>query len=159
MLSIHSVRRTFPLALALTAALALSACGDPTEPDEDEPEVAAIVIANTTTGTTTTINNVTGAQAGGLTLRANQANALTVRFLDAANANEPVITANPGDFQVRIYAGTSTTNSFTATGGTHPFAGTLTTTASGTAAFRLALFHTGEGHEEISRPFTATIVP
>ena len=159
MLSTIKPRRAAAFAFVL-GALTLGACSDATDPEEEEePEVAAIVVTATSAGGTSsaTINNATGVQTGALTLRANQANTVTVRFLGATNSDESVIASAPGQYEVRIVQGTGTTNLFAATGTSHPYTGTITPTATGAAAYTVQLYAKEHGHVELSRTITATV--
>lgn len=151
------IRRPASLGFALAASLLFTACSEPAGNDEEEePEIAAVSVTSSAGGTATL--PLTGAQSGTLTLRVNQANTLTVRFLGANGADEPVVTSNPGDFEVRVLQGTSsTTNLLMSRSTTYPFTGTLQPTATGTAVYRVQLFHRGEGHVELEVPVTATV--
>ena len=157
MLSTYAIRRRSAFAVALIAATTLAACGDSTGPEEEEePEVAAVVVSSSAGGTATL--PISGTQTGTLTLRANQANTLTIRFLGANGSDEPVVASSAGDFEVRVLQGTSsTTNLLTSASTTYPFTGTIQPTATGTAVYRVQLFHRGEGHVELEVPLSATV--
>lgn len=150
--------RSSAFVVALIAASTLAACVDSTGPEEEEeePQVAAVVVTSSSGGTATL--PIGGAQSGALTLRVNQPNTLTIRFLGANGADEPVVASNAGDFEVRVIQGASSTaNLLTAAGTTYPFTGTIQPTTTGTALYRLQLFHRGEGHVELEVPLSASV--
>lgn len=142
---------------SVAAMLALGAAGcsdDPTEP-EAEPEIASITV--TAGGSTVTIP-ASGAQTpGALQLTANTSNTISIRFRNAAGADEPVIAADRDEFEVRLTVGT-TTSTFTAgTGST--FTGTVTPTTTGAAAYTLVLFSLHHGHPEVTKSLSVNVVP
>lgn len=152
----HSTIMRRPLlAFALAALTATAACGDSTGPDEeDEPEIAAVLVTSGNTSTTVPLN---GAQSGTLSLRANQGNVLTFTVLGANGLAEPVIGAHASEYEIRLVQGGTTR--FTSTSTTHPYTGTFTAGAAGTQSYELQVYSKEHGHVEFTRPLSVTIVP
>lgn len=144
-------------AIATSVALAtfLGACGSDTTEPEEEPAVSAMII---TSGSSTVTVPASGAQTGGaLQLRANTANSVSVRFVNAAGADEPVIAAHRSEFIARVVIGTVTTTLSGGSGST--FSGTLTPTVVGAAAYTLELYNTEHGHAELTKTVSVNVVP
>jgi hypothetical protein len=155
------MRRNLGFALLASAIVMTSACEESPTEDEGEPQVAFIEIVSTvgTQTSTARIDNRTGIQIGTLTLRQNQANALTVRFLDETNAPEAVIASERADFELRA-DGLAPGIVFTAAGGSGAsFNASVTPTAIGQGTFSVVLFHLGENHAELTRPLAYSVTP
>lgn len=151
-MSISAIRLRALAALTITAT-ALAACGDPAGPDHAEPDIATVTILHG--GSTVQLGP--GGQTGTLTLQNGQANAITVRVLNPAGTDDPVVVADAEDYEVRIRQGT--TSRFTATGTGYPFTGTITTGATtGTAVYTVEVFSLDHGHVEFTALLTATVV-
>jgi hypothetical protein len=150
MLATITLRHTRQLTVALIAAFAMAACSDddPTEPPEEEPEVAAVRL-------TVGANNVTVSTTSSPTLDvASGANTVTAQWLKADGSVETIVT--DAEFELRIAPATGTNPTFVTSGA---FGGTLTVSGlSGgqTAAVRVSLFHKEEQHDDFG-PLNFTI--
>ena len=158
---IESDRRGSRIAFAALALISAIACSDdPLDVEEElEPQVASIVI---TAGTSTATVSATGqgAQTGTLTLRQNEANLISFRFVDARGQDEAVIVADRDDFELRPGAPMPTSVSLTSTGGSGAtFTATITPTVAGQVSIPFVLFNTHHGHAELSRVVVATVAP
>lgn len=151
-MSIIAIRLRALAALTITAT-ALAACGDPAGPDHDEPDIVSVTIQYA--GGTVQLGE--GGQTGTLTLQSGQANAITVRVLNSAGADDPVVVADAEDFEIRITQGG--TSRFTTTGTGYPYTGTITTSATtGTAVYTVQVYSLDHGHVEFTSLLTATVV-
>lgn len=143
-------------ALALAATAFLGACQD-VEADP-EPNIANIQL---TVGASTVIAPKLQSQAqtpGPLVLRVNQANAYTIRFLDAQGLVDAVVAEHSADFRLdfkNMPAGWSVTQSGKAAG---VFTGTITPTATGTHNITIELYHEGDGHAEVTRTIVVNVI-
>lgn len=154
------VRRTSTIVAALAVAVATGCADAGTEPGdhEEEPDVAAIAIS---AGTSSVVIN-SGQQAGSFSLRANQDNLVTVRFLRADGSTDPVIDEHSDEYEVRFMLGGAQagTNVFVSTNADHPYTGTIRPTGSSTVAvYDVVLYSKGHGHVELSWPLAAQITP
>ena len=144
-------------ALALVTAVACSDDDDPTEV-EQEPQIASIVITSGTSSAT--ISNTAGTQTGTLTLRQNQPNVVTFRFVTAAGADDAVLAANRSDFELQAGVPLPTSVSFSASGGTGAsYTATITPTTTGTVIIPFRLYSIEHGHAELTRSVSATVAP
>lgn len=129
-------------ALGATALL-LGACGNPTGDDHDEPDLAGVSI---TVGTSTVEIGPSG-QTGTLSLATGVSHEVTVRALNAAGDDDPVIVEHADEYEIRITQ--DGVSRFNASGTGYPFTGTITTGATtGPAVYRVAVYSTDHGHEE-----------
>ena len=142
-------------AIAVLATAAFTGCSDPAGNDEhDEPDIAAVTVSSPTGGTVTV--PLSGNQSGTLTLRANQANVLTVNVLGVNGSADPVIVEHAADFEIRLVQ--NQVLRATSSNATHPYTISVTPTATGTAAYELQVYSTEHGHQEFARPLTVTVV-
>ena len=130
-------------ALVLATAL-LGACGNPTgDDDHEEPNVAGVSI---TVGTST-VELGPGGQSGTMSLAIGASHAATIRVLNGAGTDDPVIVEHSEEYQIRITQ--DGVSRFNASGSGYPFTGTITTGATtGQAVYRVAVYSTEHGHEE-----------
>lgn len=138
---VRSSRRAATLVLS---AFALSASACSTD-DHGEPEVESIRV--TIAGQSPITISSTGVQSGTLNLVQGATTAITVEFLDAANANALVEHAD--EFQAQVNPAVGSGLTFARTGA---FAGTLTGTFAGSRTVAMALLHIAENHEDFG-PF------
>jgi hypothetical protein len=152
-------RRPLLLCTALTA-FAASACGDDSTPPEPEPEIATIRV---TVGTSTPVDINTTANpwvySGTITLVANQANAVSFRFLGADGQDEPIIAAERANIELRL-ENLAAGWGFTATGGSGAtFTATITPTGTGSFIPLLRLVNAEHGHDEVNHVINVTVTP
>jgi hypothetical protein len=144
--------------LAGGSTLMLAGCGDDSTPPEPEPEVATIRV---TVGTAVVdINATTWVQTPGpITLRVNQANQVSFRFLGADGQDEPVIVAERANLTLNLTNLTAGWT-FAATGGSGAtFNTTITPTTTGSSFLPLLVLHNSEhGHDEISHTISVAVM-
>jgi hypothetical protein len=137
-------RRNVRLAVAVLATTAFAACNDdPTEPEEEDPEVQTVTL--TVGSSTVTIDKTTGAASGQLVVPAGTST-MTAVWRKADGSLEDLITSD--EFDLRIEATNAANLSWTPNGA---FGGTLTTTGltSGqTTTAQVSLFHRAEQHKD-----------
>jgi hypothetical protein len=156
--SYHRGSRAAFAALALVTAVACSD-DDPTEVEE-EPQVANIVV--TVGASSATVPNQSGgAQAGALTLRLQQPNTVTFRFVGANGQDDAVVAGNRDEFELRAGTPLPTSLIFVpGTGGSGAsFTATITPSVAGQVTIPFQLYNTHHGHAELARAVVVTVAP
>ncbi len=143
---VRSSRRAAALVLA-ALAFSAAACSKNNSPAEPEVEAMRISIA----GQAPITISSTGVQSGTLSIAQGVATAITVEFLDAANAN--ALSGETDTFQAAVTPAAGSGLTFARTGA---YAGTLTGTLTGTRTVSLALLHIAENHEDFG-PFNLNL--
>lgn len=136
--------------LLLAATLALGACSDSTEPD-DEPEIQTLTL--TVGSNSITIDKSTGAASGALVVTAGTST-VAAQWKRADGSNEALVTSN--EFDLKIVPTAAANVTWTPNGA---FGGTLVTTglaSNATTTATVALFHKEEQHEDFG-PYNFTI--
>jgi hypothetical protein len=155
----RALRRNLGFALLASAITMSTGCEESPTEDDGEPRVTFIQVLVGGQSTFVEIDNRTGIQVGTLTLRQNQANALTVRFQDEGGGPEQIIASNHDDFELRA-AALLPGVTFAATGGAGAeFSATITPTSIGQGSFRIVLFHRSDAHELLSRAVAYSVTP
>lgn len=152
------IRRTSTRIAFALAAVLLTGCLDSTGPDEEheEPDIAGLTVAaasgSAATGSVTW--SPTG-QTGTLTLRANTANALTVKVLGLDGLDEPVVQEHADDFEIRLLQGSTVVARSTSA---YPYAISVTPTQTGSATYTIQVYALEHGHAEFDRQLVASVV-
>ncbi len=146
--AIDTMLRTGTLVVALTL---LGGCGDPTGSDHDEPNIASVAI---TRGTNTV--EVGSVQSGTLSLTAGASPPVSVRVLNAAGADDPVVMADAEDYEIRIVQAAA--SRFTAVGSAYPYTGTITPgPTTGQAVYSVQVYSKEHGHVEFQGTLTIMV--
>ena len=148
-MNIHRAPRRVRAALAI-AAMSLTGCNNPSQPEEAEPDISSVTIEHGTSTATV------GPGVGTMTLVAGAANTVTVRVRNTAGADDPVIVAAADDYEIRMRQGS--TVRFTQSGTAYPYTGTITTgAATGTAVYTVEVYSKEHGHVEFSGLLAITV--
>jgi hypothetical protein len=139
-----------PLALfAALGALAVYGCGDGTDPEEPEPEVATIRVSIGTFSLDVPHPIPCDGSNTPVPLIVNQTNQVSFRLLGADGADEPIIVAERENLELDM-TNLAATWTVTPTGGSAAtFTANITSTATGSFIPRLEILNTEHDHNEV----------